>query len=414
MVAFPEEAQSLEFDRILSVDELHPAYQPIVDLSNGDVVAYEALARWPNLPDATPDVVFAAARASGRTCELDWACRLAAINDALAFGLGRRHVLFMNVEPEVLGTPPPPGAQASVAAAQTKLRMMIELTERSLTSNPAELIRTVDWARSNGWGIALDDVGAEPASLALLPFLAPDVIKLDITLVTQRPNPDQAAIMAAVMAHSERTGAIILAEGVETPAHLDQALALGATLGQGWMFGRPGPLAKRAAPLGEIRFARPSGAASDTPFALVSGGGRLRVGRKGLLLDLCRHIESAGLNIWPPPVVLAAFQTADRFTPATAKRFSAIASRCPLVGALGVELNATGAPGVLGNSLSAEDLLAEEWTVTVIGSHYAAALIARDMGDSGPDHDRRFQFVVTHDRDLVLSAARSLMARIVS
>ena len=90
--------------------------------------------------------------------------------------------------------------------------------------------------------------------------------------------------------------------------------------------------------------------------------------------------------------------------------------RCPLVAALGVDLSAESAtraaPGVLGNSLSAADPLAEEWTVTVIGSHYAAALIARDMGDDGPDHDRRFQFVVTHDRDLVVSAARSMMARI--
>jgi hypothetical protein len=47
-----------------------------------------------------------------------------------------------------------------------------------------------------------------------------------------------------------------------------------------------------------------------------------------------------------------------------------------------------------------------------IGSHYSGALIARDLGDSGPDVDRRYEFVVTHDRDLVLGAARSLMSRI--
>jgi hypothetical protein len=41
-------------------------------------------------------------------------------------------------------------------------------------------------------------------------------------------------------------------------------------------------------------------------------------------------------------------------------------------------------------------------------------LIARDLGDSGPDDDRRYEFVVSHDRELVLSAARSLMSRITS
>jgi hypothetical protein len=246
----------------------------------------------------------------------------------------------------------------------------------------------------------------------LLPLLAPDVIKLDMSLVTKRPNSDQAAIMSAVMAHSERTGALVLAEGIETQAHLDQALALGATLGQGWLFGRPGPLAKSAPPRRQITFARPSGAASATPFALVSEGATLRVGRKGLLLDLCLHIESEGLHVWPAPVVLAAFQTGDRFTAATARRYAALAERCPLVAALGVDLTADLAPGVFGNSLSSTDPLAEEWTLTVIGPHYAAALIARDMGDTGPDHDRRFRFSITYDRDLVLSAARSLMARI--
>lgn len=411
-VATPEAEAVLDFDRFLARGELQPAYQPIVDLTNGDVVGFEALARWPNLAGATPDLVFAAAERNGRTIELDWACRLAAANDALAFGLGRQHVLFVNVEPESLATAPPLGAQTSVAAVQAGLRMMLELTERSLAAHPAELLGTVDWARAHGWGIALDDVGSAPESLALLPFLAPDVIKLDISLVTRRPNADQAAIMTAVMAHSERTGAVVLAEGVETSAHLDQALALGATLGQGWMFGRPGPLTRSAPPRHEIRFASASGAASSTPFALVSGGGRLRVGRKGLLLDLCRHIESEGLHVWPAPIVLAAFQTMDRFTPATANRFAALAVRCPLVAALGVDLSAESAPGVLGNSLSEADPLAEEWTVTVIGSHYSAALIARDMGDDGPDDERRFQFVVTHDRDLVLGAARSLMARI--
>ncbi|MEP7115300.1 MAG: EAL domain-containing protein [Ilumatobacteraceae bacterium] len=401
-----------DFDRFLVGGEVQPAYQPIVDLSSREVVGFEALARWPHLPGATPDVVFAAARDNGRTGELDWACRLAALDGALRFGLGRRHVLFVNVEPWTLGTEMPGRAEPILAAAQAGLRVMIELTERSLARHPAELLRLVDWARTNGWGIALDDVGAEPASLALLPFLAPDVIKLDMTLVRQRPNAERAAIMAAVMAHSERTGAVILAEGIETQAHLDQALALGATLGQGWLLGRPGPLQRCAAPTRELEFARPSDAASSTPFALVAGKGRLRIGRKGLLLDLCRHIEGGGLSAWPPPIVLAAFQTADRFTPATAIRYAALAARCPLVAALGVGLDAHATPGVLGNSLSATDPLAEEWTVTVIGSHYAAALIARDLGDTGPDHDRRFQFAVTHDRDLVLGAARSLMARI--
>ncbi|MEZ5259397.1 MAG: EAL domain-containing protein [Ilumatobacteraceae bacterium] len=142
-------------------------------------MGFEALARWPGRPDVTPDAVFAAARRAGRTAELDWACRLSAVRGALEHGLGRDPVLFVNVEPEALAAPVPAEARATLQTARRELRVMIELTERSLVRRPADLLRVVTWARTQGWGIALDDVGAEPASLALLPFLAPDVVKLD-------------------------------------------------------------------------------------------------------------------------------------------------------------------------------------------------------------------------------------------
>jgi hypothetical protein len=250
--------------------------------------------------------------------------------------------------------------------------------------------------------------------LALLPFLAPDVVKLDMSLVRERPSPDQASIMAAVMAHSERTGAVILAEGIETAAHLDQALALGATLGQGWSIGLPGPLRRSTAAASPMRLARPTAPAAPTPFDVVDGHEQLRVGRKGLLLDLSLHIESQGLHLQPAPVVVSAFQTAERFTRATAARYARLGERCPLVAALGVGMADTPAPNVQGVSLSSSDPLAREWTVTTIGPHYAAALVARDLGDAGPDHDRRYEFVVTHDRDTVLAASRALMSRIIT
>ena len=405
-------AAQIDLDRCVADGALQPAYQPIVDLATGDVVAFEALARWPTLSGATPDAVFAAARSNGRVAELDWACRQAAVGGAMDYGLGQEHVLFVNVEPATLGLPVPSNAEINVAAIQNNLRVMLELTERSLAERPAELLRLVEWARDHGWGIALDDVGAEPASLALLPFLAPDVVKLDMTLIRQRANPERAAIMAAVMAHSEATNAVILAEGIETQAHLDQALALGATLGQGWLFGRPGPLVKPPSPRSSIAWARPQQPAAVTPFAAVQGHEQLRIGRKRLLLDLSHHIENQGLYLHTPPAVLSAFQTAGRFTSATAIRYSGLAARCPLVAALGVGLAVNPVAGVHGTTLAATDPLVGEWTVTVVGSHYAGALIARDLGDSGPDDDRHYQFVVTHDRELVLTAARSLMSRI--
>lgn len=70
--------------------------------------------------------------------------------------------------------------------------------------------------------------------------------------------------------------------------------------------------------------------------------------------------------------------------------------------------------GVRGGELAPHDLLCSEWSVVVIGSHYAAALVARELRGGGPEADRRFEYALTHDRDLVLRAADTLIGRIVS
>jgi DICT domain-containing protein len=82
------------------------------------------------------------------------------------------------------------------------------------------------------------------------------------------------------------------------------------------------------------------------------------------------------------------------------------------VAALGVDMPRSPAPGVRGAALDTTDPLAGEWTVAVLGAHTSAALIARDLGDTGPDRDRQFEFVVSYDRTLVTAAAHSMAGRI--
>ena len=109
----------------------------------------------------------------------------------------------------------------------------MELTERALTEHPAELLGAVANLRRCGCGIALDDVGTDRRSLALMPFLRPNVIKLDLRLVQSRPTHEIAGVVTAVSAEAERSGATVLAEGVETEEQVLTALGMGAELGQG-------------------------------------------------------------------------------------------------------------------------------------------------------------------------------------
>ncbi|GAC1529724.1 MAG: hypothetical protein NVS3B12_03380 [Acidimicrobiales bacterium] len=397
-------------DQAVDVANLYAVFQPIVDLETGDKMAYEALARWRD-GELRPDTAFPAAAREARLAELDWACRAAAVRGALDAGLGGGPALFINVETASIGLGVPSQFADLLAHAAGELSIVVEITERALLRDPSGVLRIAAFAREHGWGVALDDVGAEPASLTLLPFIAPDVIKLDISLIQDRIGVEQGQVMAAVMAHAEATGAAILAEGIETDDHLDQALALGATLGQGWLFGRPGSLTDATPPQRRIALRSPPDPPS-TPFSMVRESPRLRIGRKRTLLGLSRHIESQGMKE-PGLVVLSTFQTADRFTPGTHRRYERLGHRCGLVGAIGADMPPEPATGVRGAALSVNDPLRDEWTVISVGSHYAGALIARDLHDDGPDDDRRFEFVVTHDRDLVLRSARSLMSRIV-
>ena len=70
------------------------------------------------------------------------------------------------------------------------------------------------------------------------------------------------------------------------------------------------------------------------------------------------------------------------------------------------------APGVRGATLESGDALRGEWNIAVLGPHYAGALVARDLGDAGPDRERRFEFVLTFDRDLVVDVAAALISRV--
>jgi EAL domain-containing protein (putative c-di-GMP-specific phosphodiesterase class I) len=362
--------------------------------------------------------MFDAARRGGRLGALDWACRAAAFAGALEGGLEPPLTLFVNVEPEALDMPCPEHFARLQERAGERLRIVLEITERALTARPAELLHAIARVRGAGWGIALDDVGADTRSLALMPLLRPEVVKLDLRLVQTQPSTEIAEIVNTVNAERERTGAVVLAEGIETEAHLVTARALGATLAQGWLFGRPGRLPIAAvggrAPdraLGSID--RPAESAARTPYDAVAGTRETRLADKRLLLSISLRLEQQAAALGETAVILSAFQSAERFTAATQRRYTMLAGDTAFVAALGVGMEREPAPGVRGAALDPDDPLLGEWSVIVLGPHFAAALVAQDLDDDGPEMERRFEFALTYDRALVIEAANTLMRRVI-
>ncbi|MEA2467771.1 MAG: hypothetical protein QOJ57_1897, partial [Thermoleophilaceae bacterium] len=333
----PEALPVSGLDDALAPGALRTLFQPIVDLTSRQTVAYEALARGPEGSALErPDLLFAAARSAGRLGELDWACRTTAVRSARSAALSAHRSLFVNVEPEALDAPCPPALERDWVSGGRELRPVLEITERALTARPAELLRAAREVRERGWALALDDVGADTRSLALMPLLRPDVIKLDLRLVQEQPGAEVAEIVNAVNAERERTGAAVLAEGIETEAHLETALALGATLGQGWLFGRPGPLEDPAVAGIDLAPAPPIDPGAPTPYETVRSVRATRPGAKRLLLALSMQLEQQAMALGSGAVVISAFQAAERFTARTKRRYTALAADAALVGALGV------------------------------------------------------------------------------
>jgi diguanylate cyclase (GGDEF)-like protein/PAS domain S-box-containing protein len=111
-------------------------------------------------------------------------------------------------------------------------------------------------------------------------------------------------------------------------------------------------------------------------------------------------------------VVAATFQEARHFTPSTSQRYRDLVDRTGFVCALGQGLPVEPLPGVRGATFDAQDPLRGEWDVVVLSPHFSAALLARDLGDDGPDLQRTFEYALTYDRDTVIRAAHSLLTRV--
>jgi EAL domain-containing protein (putative c-di-GMP-specific phosphodiesterase class I) len=236
-------------DLALAEGGLRTVFQPIVDLRTRDEVGFEALTRGPSRSRyERPDRLFDAARATRRLAELDWACRCQAFRTANDADLRPPTRLFVNAEPQTIGTACPDHLLRDWVSAHRRLRVVVEVTERDLCAAPGDLLRVAATLHELGWEVALDDVGANDAGVALLPVLRPDVVKLDMGLLAEHLSSGQRAVLGAVEAYVSATGASVVAEGIETEAHLARALALGADWGQGWLLGRPGPLPTAARP----------------------------------------------------------------------------------------------------------------------------------------------------------------------
>lgn len=232
---------------------LVPAYQPIVSLADGTVMAEEALARI-RMPNgevlAAGEFVEAATRLQ-LVHRIDEAIARAAMSRcATQVGSGCSGVLhFVNFSTALLSrrdylAPILDQAASHCAslgsAADGGTPLVIEITERSLLTDRVEALKVLRPLLDFGFRLALDDFGSGYSSFLYLADLPVSFVKIEMDLVRRvLSDPRTAAIVQGIAALATRLGVISVAEGIEDAATAQRLRELGVDWGQGYHFGRP-------------------------------------------------------------------------------------------------------------------------------------------------------------------------------
>lgn len=229
-------ARAAQIRTVLRGGELDLVFQPIVDLRTDDTVGVEALARFPD--GEAPDRWFADAETVGLGVELE----LLAVRCALTAlpTLADSTYLSVNVSPATLGSP----ALARLLRRAPAHRVVLELTEHAAVGDYLTLNAAIRRLRARGTRLAIDDAGSGFASLRHILRLAPDIIKLDVSLTNGiDADPVLRALADALSSFAAAIDVTVIAEGVETEREVDTLRLLGVVYGQGYFLHRPTVLA---------------------------------------------------------------------------------------------------------------------------------------------------------------------------
>lgn len=219
---------------LLAPGGVFAAFQPIVDLRDRSIPAWEALGRTTGGAPLAPDEALAIAERIGRSADLEvafWDAVVAAgpppSSASLFVNLGGGALADDRVIERLAGLPD---------------YVVIEITERSVAGGEAALARTVAQWSEVGVRFAVDDIGAGYSSLRRVLDLKPAYLKLDASLVQGLAHDDRLrAALLAMVAFADALGAHLVAEGVERAEDLEVLIDSGVTLAQGFLLGRPGP-----------------------------------------------------------------------------------------------------------------------------------------------------------------------------
>ncbi len=214
------------------------AFQPVIDLAEHRIDAYEALVRGPDGQGAGE--VLAQLNAENLYA-FDQACRVRAIEMAARLGVDRQ--LNINFLPNAVYEPRGCIRLTLDAATRTgfdKNRLTFEIVESEDIADTNHLKAIITEYRRHGFKVALDDFSTGYSGLSRLAELKPDIVKLDRVLIRDCDQDRvRLAIIAGMIALGAEIGIKIVLEGVERAGELEALRSVGGRFMQGFYFARP-------------------------------------------------------------------------------------------------------------------------------------------------------------------------------
>ena len=241
----------------IRAERLEAVFQPIVDLATGAVLKAEALARWthPTRGPVSPAVFIPLAEEMGLIEDLGalmlrLGCRqLRRWQDEAGAGhVASRIAVTVNVSGRQVDRPGALAQAVREALAESgadPTGLTLELTESVAMRHPERMLETMTELAAAGVSIAIDDFGTGYSSLSYLRRFPVHVLKIDKSFVdglaTDPRDTHAEALVRTILSVAAALSLAVVAEGVETEGQRDALVALGCQMGQGYLFGRPGP-----------------------------------------------------------------------------------------------------------------------------------------------------------------------------
>jgi EAL domain-containing protein (putative c-di-GMP-specific phosphodiesterase class I)/GGDEF domain-containing protein len=245
-----EDRRAHGLDAILAAGQIHTLYQPILDLRTRQVVGHEIFTHGPaGTPFEEAERLFAVAERTGRLLELERLSRAQALSSA-SMHLPPGTKLFLNTSARALSDSDVAGPGFVRLVDASGLRheeVVLEITERVPKEERQPYEQVLRDLKEQGFGIAIDDMGAGYSSLSALVTIEPDYLKFDIALVRGIDRSSiKRSLLETVVDLSGRIGAKVVAEGIEVEAELTTLRDMGVPLGQGRFLAAPVEVAKGA------------------------------------------------------------------------------------------------------------------------------------------------------------------------